>query len=41
MKRIGASAEFARQLDALRFKYKVKRNFIKLLDKRRGELSPA
>ena len=41
MKRIGASAEFARQLDALRFKYKVKRNFIKLLDKRRRELSPA
>jgi len=40
MKRIGASAEFARQLDALRFKYRVKRNFIKLLDKRRGELSP-
>ena len=40
MNRIGASAEFARRLDAFRFKYKAKRNFIKLLDRRRGELSP-
>ena len=40
MKRIGASAEFARQLEAFRFKYRVKRNFIRLLDERRGELSP-
>ncbi|MFN0105144.1 MAG: hypothetical protein ACKV2U_24050 [Bryobacteraceae bacterium] len=38
MKRIGASPEFARQLDLLRFKYKIKRNFIKLLDKHRRQL---
>ena len=39
MKRIGASAEFARQLDTLRVKYKIKRNFIKLLDKRSKQLT--
>lgn len=33
MKSIGATAEFERQLAALRAKYKAKRNFIKLLDR--------
>lgn len=39
MKRIGASAEFVRQIDLLRLKYKAKRNFVKLLDQRRAQLT--
>ncbi|MEO7777900.1 MAG: hypothetical protein ABIY63_10230, partial [Fibrobacteria bacterium] len=39
MKRIGASTEFVRQIDLLRTKYKVKRNFVKLLDQRRAQLT--
>jgi uncharacterized Zn finger protein len=35
MKRMGQSAEFVRQLEALRVKYKIKRNFIKLVEQKR------
>jgi hypothetical protein len=36
MKRLDRSAEFVRYLEALRAKYKIKRNFIKLVDQKRG-----
>jgi len=35
MQRIGQGAEFVRRLEALRVKYKVKRNFIKLVEQKR------
>lgn len=38
MKRMGRSEEFVHQLDALRLKYKIKRNFIKLLDQKQKSL---
>ncbi len=38
MKRMGRSEEFVRQLEALRLKYKIKRNFIKLLDQKQKSL---
>lgn len=38
MKRMGRSEEFVYQLDALRLKYKIKRNFIKLLDQKQKSL---
>jgi uncharacterized Zn finger protein len=38
MKRMGQSSEFVRCLDALRAKYKIKRNFIKLLEQKRRSL---
>jgi hypothetical protein len=38
MKRMGRSAEFVRNLEALRAKYKLKRNFIKLLEQKRKSL---
>jgi len=38
MKRIDRSEEFVRQLEALRVKYKIKRNFIKLLDQKEKSL---
>jgi uncharacterized Zn finger protein len=38
MKRMGQSAEFVRNLEALRTKYKIKRNFIKLLEQERKSL---
>ncbi len=34
MKRMGRSEEFVRHLESLRMKYKIKRNFIKLLDEK-------
>jgi hypothetical protein len=40
MKHIGESAEFVRSLEALRAKYKIKRNFIKLLEQKRKSLHP-
>lgn len=41
MRRLGRGAEFARQLDALCAKYKVKRAFIKLVEQKRKSLYPA
>jgi hypothetical protein len=38
MKRMNRSEEFARNLDALRVKYKIKRNFVKLLKQKRKSL---
>jgi hypothetical protein len=38
MRRVDRSAEFIRQLDALRVKYKIKRNFIKLIEQKRKSL---
>jgi hypothetical protein len=38
MKRVDRSAEFVRNLEALRVKYKIKRNFIKLLEQKRKSL---
>ena len=38
MKRMDRSAEFVRRLEALRAKYKIKRNFIKLLEQKRKSL---
>ena len=38
MKRMDRSAEFVRHLDALRVKYKIKRNFIKLVEQKRRSL---
>ena len=38
MKRLNRSAEFVRQLEALRTKYKIKRNFIKLVEQKRKSL---
>jgi uncharacterized Zn finger protein len=38
MKRLDRSAEFVRHLEALRAKYKVKRNFIKLVEQKRKSL---
>ncbi|MBL0159228.1 MAG: hypothetical protein IPP47_19270 [Bryobacterales bacterium] len=38
MRRIDRSAEFVRQLEALRVKYKIKRNFIKQLEHKRKSL---
>ena len=38
MKRMGRDAEFVRHLEALRVKYKLKRNFIKLLEQERKSL---
>ncbi len=38
MKRIGRGAEFVRNLEALRVKYKIKRNFIKLVEQNRKSL---
>ena len=35
MKRLDRSAEFERHLNALRVKYKIKRNFIKLVEQKR------
>lgn len=38
MKRLDRSAEFVRNLEALRAKYKIKRNFIKLVEQKRKAL---
>lgn len=38
MKRLDRTAEFARHMEALRTKYKVKRNFIKLVEQKRKAL---
>jgi hypothetical protein len=38
MKRLDRSAEFVRQLEGLRAKYKIKRNFIKLVEQKRNSL---
>jgi hypothetical protein len=38
MKRMDREAEFVRHLEALRMKYKIKRNFIKLVDVKRKSL---
>jgi hypothetical protein len=38
MRRIGQSADFVRALEALRTKYKIKRNFIKEVERRRKSL---
>jgi len=38
MKRLDCSTEFVRQLEALRTKYKIKRNFIKLVEQQRKSL---
>jgi len=38
MKRLDRSAEFVRHLEALRAKYKIKRNFIKLVEQKRKSL---
>jgi uncharacterized Zn finger protein len=38
MKRLGRSAEFVMRLEQLRAQYKIKRNFIKLVDQRRRAL---
>ncbi|MBL8295567.1 MAG: SWIM zinc finger family protein [Bryobacterales bacterium] len=38
MKRMDRSAAFVRHLEALRAKYKIKRNFIKLVEKKRSSL---
>jgi uncharacterized Zn finger protein len=38
MNRVDRNAEFVRHLDALRAKYKIKRNFIKLVDQKRKSL---
>ena len=38
MKRMDRGAAFVRHLDALRAKYKIKRNFIKLVEKKRSSL---
>lgn len=38
MKRLERSAEFVRNLEALRAKYKIKRNFIKLVEQKRESL---
>ena len=41
MRRLGRGAEFGRQVDALRAKYKVKRSFIKLVEQKRKSLYPS
>jgi hypothetical protein len=38
MKRLDRSAEFVRHLEALRAKFKIKRNFIKLVEQKRKSL---
>jgi uncharacterized Zn finger protein len=38
MKRLGRSEEFVRQLEALRAKYKIRRNFIKALEQKQQSL---
>ena len=38
MKRLGRSKEFVGSLESLRLKYKIKRNFVKLLEQRRKSL---
>ena len=38
MKRLDRSGEFVSQLEALRAKYKIKRNFVKLLEQKRKSL---
>ncbi len=38
MKRLDRSAEFVRHLETLRAKYKIKRNFIKLIEQKRRAL---
>jgi uncharacterized Zn finger protein len=38
MKRLDRSAEFVRNLEALRVKYKIKRNFVKLVEQKRKSL---
>ena len=38
MRRMNRSAEFVQRLDALRVKYKIKRNFIKLVEQKRKAL---
>ena len=38
MKRMGRSEEFVRELEVLRQKYKIKRNFIKLVEQERKSL---
>ena len=38
MKRMGRSEEFVRQLESIRLKYKIKRNFVKRLEQRRKSL---
>ena len=38
MKRIDRNAEFVRNLEALRVQYKIKRNFIKLVEQKRKSL---
>ena len=35
---VGRAAEFVRHLEALRVKYKIKRNFIKLVEQKRKSL---
>ena len=41
MRRMDRGAEFVRHLEALRVKYKIKRNFIKLVEQRRKSLYPS
>jgi hypothetical protein len=38
MKRLDRSAELVRHLEALRAEYKIKRNFIKLVEQKRKSL---
>lgn len=40
MRRMDRGAEFVRRLEALRVKYKIKRNFIKLVEQKRKSLYP-
>jgi uncharacterized Zn finger protein len=35
MKRLGCSGEFTRQMDGLKMKYRIKRNFVKLVEEKR------
>ena len=41
MKRLDRTAEFVRRLEGLRFKYRIKRNFIKLLEQNKKSLPGA
>jgi hypothetical protein len=38
MKRMDCSGEFVRHMEVLRAKYKIKRNFIKLVEQKRKSL---
>ena len=40
MKRLDRSEEFMRNLEALAVEYKIKRNFIKLMERKRKSLCP-